>query len=425
MSDSGKFFLHSIQLKTSKFKSFTMAKRTVIQTLKDKDGDIKALLNPEEDWSPRTLDEVIFDIESEAHSYVIVAINQPETAIHVVNGPLRKYLRSDHDDSGGNNLDNLDTLNIEPPTFIGDYPDNKRSNWSDALQGVTHSADHWFFTQKTKIIKIHVSQDVDTDSNNATIVVRMPDELGDLGCDHFGDPDYFVFEDVGYLFIPVEADGEAENDCGHEPRIAVFRDDAQLTYLGASVLSKQNSGLGTRRAGWCAISPIDNLLYTSHNMISAENPVFRYRVNFEQLALDGTVTPLLAQEDLILTHGGDTVSIPKFIQGGCFAPSGFLFICAGRRKDHDEHKGGIRAFDHEGELLYRSSINHRPFKYEYKPGGLTLQEPEGITYWNLDAANGGLSAPHIGGQQHCVLLTWKAGRDDKYGLKHYRLNDLI
>jgi hypothetical protein len=403
-----------------------MAKRTVTQTLKNKDGDILSLLNANESWSPRKSELVIQDIENDDHSYVIVSTNIPETAIHVVNGPNGKYLRTDHDHAEENNLDNIDTLCIEPPTFLGNYPSNKKSDWSDDLQGVTHSTDHWFFTQKTKIIKLHISKDVDTNMSGAVLVVHMPQELKDFGCNHFGDPDYIVFEDIGYLFVPLEEEGDGNHECSNEPRIAVFRDDAELTYIGFDLLSKQNRDLGTPKAGWCAFSPIDNILHTSHNKISDEFPVFRYKVNFEKLLTQNEEGFLEAQEDLILTKEGDTISIPEYIQGGCFSPSGFLFICNGKAKKHDEHKGGIRAFDQHGEFLYHSSINNKPFKYEYKPGFPRYQEPEGITYWNLDLQDEGVSAPNIEGQLHAILLNNRAGSiKDKIWFKHYRFDSLI
>ncbi len=403
-----------------------MAKRTIIQTLKNKDGDILSLLNANELWSPRKSELVIRDIENDEHSYVIVSTNVPETAIHVVNGPHGKYLRTDHDTTGENNLDNLDTLSIEPPTFLGDYPDNKESDWSSGLQGVAHSSDHWFFTQKTKIIKMHVSKDLDTNMSSATKVIHMPQELSDLGCNHFGDPDYFVFQDVGYLFVPVEEEGDGNHECRHEPRIAVFRDDSELTYINSSILSKQNQDQSTPKAGWCAFNPIDNIIHTSHNKISDEFPVFRYKVNFEKLLTQGEESFLEAQENLVLTKDGDPISIPEYIQGGCFSPSGFLFICNGKRKNHDEHKGGIRAFDMYGEFLYKSSINQNPFKYKYKPGIPNWQEPEGITYWNLDVQDEGVSAPNIEGQLHAILLNFVVlDRRDKIWFKHYRFDSLI
>lgn len=83
-----------------------MAHRRVTQSRKDADGDITALCNPGESWSPRHKRDAIDDIESERHTYFIL-VDGKRTNIHVVNGPNGKYLRTDPDTTSHNNLDDL------------------------------------------------------------------------------------------------------------------------------------------------------------------------------------------------------------------------------------------------------------------------------------------------------------------------------
>lgn len=83
-----------------------MADREVRQTGKDKDGDITALCNSTENWSPRKKDDAISDIENKLHTYH-VPWKSGRTEIHVVNGPNGKYLRTDRDSTTKNNLDDL------------------------------------------------------------------------------------------------------------------------------------------------------------------------------------------------------------------------------------------------------------------------------------------------------------------------------
>lgn len=83
-----------------------MADRRVTRTRKDKDGDITALCNPGEYWSPRTKADVIRDIEGRLHTYYVQWPEQ-RTEIRVVNGPTGKYLRTDRDNTTKNNLDDL------------------------------------------------------------------------------------------------------------------------------------------------------------------------------------------------------------------------------------------------------------------------------------------------------------------------------
>ncbi len=85
-----------------------MARRQVTKTRKDIDGDITALCNPSEYWSPRAKADAISDIESNTHSYYVMVSNSQEVDIHVVNDPNKgKYLRTDPDKTSSNNLDDL------------------------------------------------------------------------------------------------------------------------------------------------------------------------------------------------------------------------------------------------------------------------------------------------------------------------------
>ena len=83
-----------------------MADRGVTRSRKDEDGDITALCNPGQSWSPRPKRDVINDIESGQHSYFVQA-SGGRVDIHVVDGPSGKYLRTDPDKTTRNNLDDL------------------------------------------------------------------------------------------------------------------------------------------------------------------------------------------------------------------------------------------------------------------------------------------------------------------------------
>ena len=83
-----------------------MADRRVSRSRKDRDGDITALCNPGDHWSPRLKAGAITDIESGAHTYHVL-VGGRRVGIHVVNGPSGKYLRTDPDTTSRNNLDDL------------------------------------------------------------------------------------------------------------------------------------------------------------------------------------------------------------------------------------------------------------------------------------------------------------------------------
>jgi hypothetical protein len=84
-----------------------MADRQVTRSDKDSDGDITALCNPKEWWSPRPKRDAIHDIEQRTHTYFVQQPGTRRADIHVVTVGGRKHLRTDPDASRENNLDNL------------------------------------------------------------------------------------------------------------------------------------------------------------------------------------------------------------------------------------------------------------------------------------------------------------------------------
>ncbi len=80
-----------------------MADRRVTATGKDADGDITKLCGT---WGNTTKAQAIRDIEGGTHTYHVQTGNR-RTDVHVVSGPTGKYLRTDPDSTGTNNLDDL------------------------------------------------------------------------------------------------------------------------------------------------------------------------------------------------------------------------------------------------------------------------------------------------------------------------------
>jgi hypothetical protein len=333
-----------------------------------------------------------------------------------VSGPAGDFIRTNPDGTSANNLDDLSQV---LPEFLGDHPDDFDADWTDELQGVTHSDDHWFFTQNKRLLKFHVSTDLESDASAAVQTVGIPASLEGIGCDHFGDPDYLVVDGVGYIFVPVEGTDE----CGDNPQLAVFRDGESITFVGATSFVSQTTEARIGRAAWCAFSPVDGLLYSSHKQISEATPVFRYEVDLAALA-QGRVSLAEADDFVLRDLDGQPVEIPEFIQGGCFSPAGFLFIVNGKSGLGETNRdGGIRVFDQRGVLWHKSTVAGGVFRYEYHPELEISQEPEGICYWDVDRLPNGLSAPHISGQLHALLLDNDLTTNDEIFLKHYRVRE--
>jgi len=84
-----------------------MANRQVLATRKGNDGDILALCNSGEYWSPVSKEIAIRDIENKDHSYFVI-VSGMRVDVKVINDTRKgKYLRTDPDKTKGNNLDYL------------------------------------------------------------------------------------------------------------------------------------------------------------------------------------------------------------------------------------------------------------------------------------------------------------------------------
>ena len=85
-------------------------RRQVTATRKNLGGDIIALCNGSQNWSPIPKAEAIRDIKLGLHQYYVIwhtGIRLFSTNIRVVIGPNGEYLRTDKDDTPENNLDEL------------------------------------------------------------------------------------------------------------------------------------------------------------------------------------------------------------------------------------------------------------------------------------------------------------------------------
>lgn len=78
-----------------------------MQTKKNNEGDIVALCNNLEAWSPVIKEEAIKEIESGLHKYFVNILGKGNVFIKVVMGKSGKFLRTDPDETEINNLDYL------------------------------------------------------------------------------------------------------------------------------------------------------------------------------------------------------------------------------------------------------------------------------------------------------------------------------
>jgi hypothetical protein len=141
---------------------------------------------------------------------------------------------------------------------------------------------------------------------------------------------------------------------------------------------------------------------------------------------------------------GDSTLELMTMQGGAFSDDGLLYLINGDDST-DCEECGIHVFevsligsgekcssgpgDCEAHRIDRSRNSEALFEYRYNPGFRTYEEPEGITYWDLEA-DGAPSTPGIttGGQAvassqlHALMLDNDWPSDDDIYVKHYRAN---
>ena len=77
--------------------------RRIKATRKDKNGNIVALCNPGESWSPRSVKEVFDEIKNAKRSYYVQELPK-RSYLHAVSGGA---LKTTDDHSSSNHLDNL------------------------------------------------------------------------------------------------------------------------------------------------------------------------------------------------------------------------------------------------------------------------------------------------------------------------------
>jgi hypothetical protein len=289
--------------------------------------------------------------------------------------------------------------------YLGNYPEDYVDGyrWTEELQGVAHDDNHWFFTTKVALYKIPVSFDLSTPIQFTSFQsVGIPQELKDLGYDHFGDLDQVG----GFLFIPLE---------GATPGIAVFR-ASDLGYIGIKLTTQT-------KAGWVAYNQHLGLLYTSNDNVSSSDSLYRYTLDLDNLISTNDVVASITYLDrfhLFEADGGELdPPLGDYMQGGVFTPWGDLYIVSGDQyTDPEDVRGGIHLFGPDGRLIAESQNRSGTgaFNYEYHPGWSRYEEPEGVDWWNRDI---GESSPGITGQLHVILLNNQWPTTDRLYFKHY------
>lgn len=287
-----------------------------------------------------------------------------------------------------------------------DWPDEHDTVYSEDVQGIAHDDAHWFITKQgadgTVLYKIHVSQDL-TNPLGYTSTTPLGSGLSLLGFHEFKAMDSRLnpFDGLWYIVVAVQGSAGAG--------LAVY--DANLQLKGAAVLAQQGA------SGWCAIDN-DGRVYSAENATSHLN---RYALDWAALAANGTVAVTFQNTVALGDENGFALTMDQY-QGGDFTPEGDkLYIVTGF---FGEPTGphGIHVFDATVSGSFQrvaKSGQSGMFAFLFNPnceaGDFTCEEPEGLTFWDLNAGQ----LPNVRGELHVLLLDNDQPDGDDVYLKHY------
>lgn len=235
-----------------------------------------------------------------------------------------------------------------PPFTNSSHPSYKV--FAEGLQGVTHDASHWYFTNTTSIVKIPVSTNL-ASATWSGAQVPFPAYA------HYGDPCFYN----GRVFVPLE----------QGPGSAPLAIGSVNTSLGSPVVIPLS---GAVSSPWCAAHA--GVLYTSD---FNSGVIRRYSIVGSQLT---------RISDLELRgHQFEKPFVVERIQGGAVSDSGkTLFISSDQLR-------AVYAFDLPTGALRTVLV---------LPAGSqgTNEDPEieGMTFWDSPAA------PGVTGQLHVIDL---------------------
>jgi len=171
----------------------------------------------------------------------------------------------------------------------------------------------------------------------------------------------------GCLYVPME------------PACTVLRIRADLTEIEPYPLRGRAGGTPPQtHMPWCAINPLDGLLYSSD--FNEATLIHRYdpRSGFQYT------------DSMVLDVPVDRV------QGGCFSPTGRLYLTSDTSQD-------VKGFDPDGRYIGKASINVR---------NLAREEVEGLCVYPIEVDG---HRTHV----HVVVLDNDLLSNDDTIIKHY------
>ena len=214
----------------------------------------------------------------------------------------------------------------------------------------------------------------------------------------------------GTLYIPLEGKRRIFPfvTVPRVPRIAAFR-ASDLQFLWSAPLPKQ------QKAGWCAINSKGVLLSSNSRVTPRDREGRRTAVSLPHRRDD----PARSSTGSCSGTSRERRSSSTACRAGRSPTTTISTSAAATTRIPTRAGASTSSTCERSGASLRSTNGSGSFNYEFHPGGSTDEEPEGLTYWDLDGRN----APGIQGQLHAILLDNDANGDDVY-FKHYRVQGL-
>jgi len=330
---------------------------------------------------------------------------------------------------------------------------------SEGVQGLAHSPTNWYWTtaswkvtmdgfkEESYIYKMqadHMSRKV--------LKEGVPSDIWGNGWHHLSDPDYYK----GYLYVPIEKGKEEVPDRSLPPLILIYDED--LKFLGSAPLSfydHENDRNMTSGGAWCAINPVNGLLYVSRGSGRGSQSNYSTLDVYEPILdvdaeTQGAVFRLYYRHSVKLNFRGNWDAV-TYIQGGAFSPDGLFYYVMDPKYKYDEHsQSGVHVFEINGEIGTEVIVkgkaeyddvlidndseveaNHirRTYRLPYELEGLDFVSPNEEIYKDLLTNMRGINVPSLikdtdGVTTGFLLLTRLTnilGAEDEVNLFHYQL----
>ena len=316
--------------------------------------------------------------------------------------------------------------------YIRQWPANREMGWSHDVNGVCHDLNNWFFSQNGYLWKFPIKHRIGNDctqENRAQGIYRVNPKknleawLGTSVSDvHLGDIDYYN----GYVYVPVGGETSKASF-----RVVCFFKSDDLSYAGQQIILREDNVPFTS-LGWLAINPSDGMLYTSDKIASNVTQGSESRIHLYKIGDMTKPNPLQFHSTTVLTDEDYLILKREHMQGGCFDNDNHLHIMngyvthdKGTRVSWANSKGGISVFKVSStpsagytQTICRLTHSNQSNGFRFQFSG-TGEEPEGLTYWDLDKDT---RAPEIDGQLHAIMIDNLGKGDDDFFFKHYRKN---